>query len=380
MIGKTVFFKRISAFIAVLFLSLVVVLCTVPVSADSISESSSAEYGYTRGFYYSKPYILEIGWNAHENDYADFESRTLSLDDKIKMKVLFSKKSSKYLDDKDFSAALTDALTRITSEADSHVTSPVVFSVTYTGDSSAKTLAKQYYNDDDTTFFSTVYPFLDLKTQREYLKKAYDDRSIAFFASCIDKAGSRGTVTRYLQKSYREREIGFFAVCLDMSDDSGIAEGYAEKAYNDHEIAFFSVCADRLDGNALRSLLDKAEKDGEAVYKAVLEDALDISSDDNCEDDYWVNDTDYDKTDLEQQLAEEYAEYDIVKDGHKYYYKNRLVHVFLDIRKDQSIATLQIEPQGKIDIKIIRSDSGEITAVKYMTADEVSELLGDLDD
>ena len=63
-----------------------------------------------------------------------------------------------------------------------------------------------------------------------------------------------------------------------------------------------------------------------------------------------------------------------------YYYRGQLVNIFLDIRPNQSVYTLNMNPKGTVNIKIVRDANNKITAVAYMSDAEVTELLGDMGD
>ena len=67
-------------------------------------------------------------------------------------------------------------------------------------------------------------------------------------------------------------------------------------------------------------------------------------------------------------------------DGKDYYYQGQLVNIFFDIRPNKSVYTLNMNPKGTVNIKIIRDTENKITGVAYMTEAEVIELLGDMDD
>ena len=49
--------------------------------------------------------------------------------------------------------------------------------------------------------------------------------------------------------------------------------------------------------------------------------------------------------------------------------------IFLDIRPDKSFYTLDLNPQGTVNIKIIRNEDNRITGAVYMTDEEVAQLL-----
>lgn len=64
--------------------------------------------------------------------------------------------------------------------------------------------------------------------------------------------------------------------------------------------------------------------------------------------------------------------------GKDYYYAGQLVNIFLDIRSNQSFYTLNINPKGTVNIRIIRDVDNKITGTACMTEAEVEKLLGDM--
>ena len=79
----------------------------------------------------------------------------------------------------------------------------------------------------------------------------------------------------------------------------------------------------------------------------------------------------------EAQMAE-YQTVGVTVDGADYYYQEQLVNVFLDIRPNKSYYTLNKNPKGIINIKIIRDANCKITGVAYLTEAEVFELREDM--
>ena len=49
-------------------------------------------------------------------------------------------------------------------------------------------------------------------------------------------------------------------------------------------------------------------------------------------------------------------------------------------RPNKSVYTLNMNPKGTVNIKIVRDTNSKITGITYMTEAEVIELLGDMDD
>lgn len=81
---------------------------------------------------------------------------------------------------------------------------------------------------------------------------------------------------------------------------------------------------------------------------------------------------------LEKKQTEEYRAVDVTVEGKNYYYQGQLVNIFLDMRPNYSFYTLQINPAGTVNIKILRGEDGQITGVAYLTEEEFRELFGDM--
>ena len=79
----------------------------------------------------------------------------------------------------------------------------------------------------------------------------------------------------------------------------------------------------------------------------------------------------------EEMLRAEYQAAGVTMSGKNYYYQGQLVNVFLDTRANQSFYTLNMNPAGTVNIKIIRDADDKITGAAYLTETEVTELLGD---
>ncbi|MDE5860381.1 MAG: hypothetical protein K2H23_08400 [Oscillospiraceae bacterium] len=58
---------------------------------------------------------------------------------------------------------------------------------------------------------------------------------------------------------------------------------------------------------------------------------------------------------------------------------NEPVRYFLDVQRSDSsttIATVETNPNGKVDIKIVRDKNGNITGVEMLTAKEIEKYFG----
>lgn len=96
-------------------------------------------------------------------------------------------------------------------------------------------------------------------------------------------------------------------------------------------------------------------------------------------DDEWDWDWDDEKWDEEEKLrTEEYAAHGVVmKDDKHYYYQGELVGIFLDHRTDSSFYNLSVNPEGTVNIKILRDEAGRITGAAKLTQEEIRELFGE---
>ena len=198
---------------------------------------------------------------------------------------------------------------------------------------------EQYYEAGSLPLFEIAFRRLDEKTQKMWLEKTYANGEFAFFSVAVRRLG---------------RNSSLFA-------------DFAEKAYADEEIAFFSILADCMNQAELELWLDRALEDGKWSFQSVLFDRLDKSDE-------------FDKLKDEREAAQavEYEAVGVTMDGRNYYYQGQLVNIFLDIRADESFYTLDMNPAGTVNIKIIRDADDKITGVVYMTETEVTELLGDM--
>lgn len=198
-------------------------------------------------------------------------------------------------------------------------------------------LVEWYYMADSLPLFEITFSQLDKSSQKKWLEKLYADDNIAFFS-----VATHG---------------------LDI--DSSLFADFAEKAYIDEEIAFFSCLADSMNETQLKSWLDRALKDDRWDFQSMLFNRLDQDNDfDSLQDRKWA-----------EAQTEKYQAVGVTMNGKDYYYQEQLVNIFLDLRSNKSFCTLNMNPKGRINIKIIRNENDEITGVAYMTDAEVAKLL-----
>lgn len=204
-------------------------------------------------------------------------------------------------------------------------------------------------------------------------EQSYKSGSLPLFQiafSRLDEASQKN----WLEKLYADGDFAFFSVAVNgLGEDSVLPEELAEKAYADEEIAFFSTLTDRMDEAELELWLDRALEDGNWAFQSMLFDKLDRYD----EYDEWKDENE--KKWAEAQAAE-YRAAGVTWEGKNCYYQGQLVNIFLDVRPDKSFYTLDLNPAGTVNIKIVRGTDNKIKGVAYMTEAEVTALLTDMSD
>lgn len=202
-------------------------------------------------------------------------------------------------------------------------------------------------------------------------EKGYEAYSLPLFqlAFCRLDEAEQG---EWLDRIYADGEIAFMGAAVAVAEeDCAAIRNLAERIYEDGEIAFFSVLAPHMSEETLLAWLDRALEDGDISFQSVLFDALD-------------RDEEYDELKEAQEeawdeaQAAEYRAAGVTMDGKDYYYREQLVDIFLDMRPGKAFYTLSMNPEGTVNIRILRNDENEITGVAYMTEAEVAELLGEI--
>lgn len=206
--------------------------------------------------------------------------------------------------------------------------------------SSPAAQVQRFYDAGSLPLFQAVFPHLDKAAQKAWLEKIYADEDIAFFSAAV----------------------------TDLDVDDPLITAAAEKIYADGDIAFFSVLTYCMSVNTLESWLDRSLRDGLFSFQSVLFNALD-QEDENAAI----------KAELDRQIMAEYETFGITHKGNNYYYKDNLINIFLDVHSNnRSFVTLNMNPEGTVNVKTVRDGNENITGIVYMTEAEVSELYDDL--
>lgn len=205
--------------------------------------------------------------------------------------------------------------------------------------------AERYYEADSLPLFGIAFSRLNESAQKEWLERLYGDGDFAFFSVAV----------------------------RNLNTNSSLLSDLAEKTYADEEIAFFSTLADCMSETELELWLDRALEDGKWEFQSMLFDRLDKS-------DEFDELKDGKKKEWEVAQVAEYRAVGVTMDGEDYYYQGQLVNIFLDIRANGAFYTLNTNPKGTVNIKILRDADDRITGVIYMTEAEVTQLLEDMSD
>ena len=202
--------------------------------------------------------------------------------------------------------------------------------------------AEKYYEANSLPQFYIAFGELDEKEQEMWLDRIYADGNHPFFSVSVKRLGA----------------------------DSPLVQTFARRFYEDDDVAFFSILADEtmMSEETLEGWLDQALSDQKWNFQSMLYDKLNRGEE---------------KDELEKALEEErreaYRSVGVTWNGKNCYYEGQLVNIFLDIRMpNQSFYTLDMNPAGTVNIRIIRAADGQVTGVAYMTEAEVKELLGDM--
>ena len=199
-------------------------------------------------------------------------------------------------------------------------------------DGRASAYARQCYQEENLLQFMMFYTLLSEEEQETYLERFYEEDQIAYFSAAINRLSSR----------------------------SVLVQSFAEKAYEDHSISFFSVLAGCMGETDLEAWLSRAVNDRRTGFQSVI-----LHASEGLEEK------------LEAQQMGEYQAHGITRAGMAYYYQGQMVGILLDLRPDRSFITLDINPEGIVNIRIVRDESGMIKEINYMSEEDVEEFLGE---
>lgn len=204
-------------------------------------------------------------------------------------------------------------------------------------------------------------------------EESYRAESLPLFEMTFPRLDG-DTQKRWLERFYKEGDIAFFSAALRGLDTaSELAAGFAERAYAEEEAAFFSALMDRMDRGELEGWLDRALADGNWAFQSMLFDRLDKG-------DEWNEEKAQQEKEWAAAREAEYRAVGVTVDGRDYFYQGQRVNVLLDVRANGSFYTLNMNPAGTVNVRILRDAGDNVAGAALMTEAEAAELLGEMGD
>ncbi len=293
---------------------------------------------FTMESFYEAPYMFGIGWNLQKEEGT---AVSVPLPDGTKLTVYLDDAAKGLAKDKKAMEALAKVLARLQEETrntDFPMTRPLVYQWENTGGGSQEEMAEKYYQEGNLPFFKAVFAGLNKPEQASWMTKIYKANNVTFFS----------------------------AAATGLEADGDLVKAYAETAYRDGAIAQFSILADRMSEETLESWLDRAVRDQKIAFQAMLMQKMELDED-----------LEALKAELDRKQTEEYQSVGVTADGGDYYYQGKLVNIFLDQRANGSFNTLDMNPKGTVNIRIVRDAEDKITGAAELTQAEVTELFGE---
>lgn len=84
------------------------------------------------------------------------------------------------------------------------------------------------------------------------------------------------------------------------------------------------------------------------------------------------------KAENDTEAAETYQKLGITAKNGAYFYKDKRIRIFMDIRADYSFVNFNYDRKGTIDVKLSRKEDLSVSGVEYLTKAEAEEILQDM--
>ena len=161
------------------------------------------------------------------------------------IKVYFDENTVDYLNDSNAISAIGKLLYSLNNgDMQNYPTIeiPLITNVTYVSENNLSILAEEYFQNNNLTEFSAIFPVLDTELQKEYCQKIYDENRSAFFSAILS----------YIQSDERNQ--------------------YAEKCYEANNISYFTILVDYMTKEERQEWIKRAQTDKKTNFVAVLSD------------------------------------------------------------------------------------------------------------
>ncbi len=207
-------------------------------------ESEEKRYSYYQRTHYEEPYLIEYGWNLHEEDAQYYIHTEIFLEDQSPMTVGFAREAEVWLED----AEAMEAVTKLLEET--------------------KRTARSRFGLEMEHPFIVGIIYLPLEDVKDFARQAYESDNIAHFSAVVELL-SEEDKKGYCERSYEEDDIASFSIAISEAEVDYVEE-FMEKCYEDDRVAFFSIAAGELPEAAKKALMRRALQDERTDYYYIL--------------------------------------------------------------------------------------------------------------
>lgn len=388
---------------------------------------------FTHEAYYHAPYMFTIGWNMLPQDTS--VEVALPDGSKMEVWISNSGVLTWLEHDPDAREALSAVIVQLwqdTKDTEYPLTSPMLWYYRDFSEVDTAGMAAECYKSHGLAMFKTAFAMLGQTEQAVWLEKFYTDSDTSFFSVAADSLPIDGELLQtFAEKAYTSGNFSFFSVLMNRMSEKTL-KNWLDRAKADKSAAFQSMLLQRLreseELNKLEAELDRKQdeeykaggvtrdggtyycqgeqlyifldsqpdnafytmamnpkaKDGKSVK--IVRDAggkitgatylteaeiTDLFGDKDSKDWDDDEDRDWDWDWDDTALKEAYKAVGVTVDGKNYYYQGKLVNIFLDRREDSSFYNLAMNPEGSVNIKIVRDADNTITGVAPLTQAEI---------
>lgn len=173
---------------------------------------SAPERAVTINGSYHDSYVIEMGWNLHEDIREYPADAEVILADGSKITVYFNRNTRKFAADENVKKAVAACIdSQREKENFPKIEKPFINRISYVPVEKIPAFAEEYYDAGDILGFSALFPEIGEDGQARYYRKMYEEDKIDFFA-CTMAYMDLDTVTEYIDLTDRDGNIDFFAV------------------------------------------------------------------------------------------------------------------------------------------------------------------------
>ena len=176
-------------------------------ASRKVDELKEKQYAYYQRTHYEEPYLIEYGWNLHEEDAQYYIHTEIFLEDQSPMTVGFAREAEVWLEDAEAMEAVTKLLEETKRTARSRfgleMEHPFIVGIIYLPLEDVKDFARQAYESDNIAHFSAVVELLSEEDKKGYCERSYEEDDIASFSIAISEA-EVDYVEEFMEKCYED--------------------------------------------------------------------------------------------------------------------------------------------------------------------------------